>query len=242
MKHFFYTSRLLACLVFFIFATTALANDFQQEIRRQFFEALNSDSLFRNIEQVKKEAESMITKLCSGYPEDNLYGGARAFASQQACSGSVSTAFPGSAYNPRAGGYLVFGNVIVYLTAIPAQTTKIVSQENFLITAVPNPYFPGSYTVSVKVPEGGSAQFMLTKDGIIDIQSISSVYDIENAFLKQNKKISRKTLVTEILEYFKLLKQKQKISSLDFIISMLTSIEAQENFVEYVLQKQGGKK
>lgn len=93
------------------------------------------------------------------------------------------------------------------------------------------------------MPEGGSAQFTLSNDGILDIQNISSIYDIENAFLKQNKKISRKSLVTEMLEYYKMLKQNQKISSIDFIVSMLTSIEAQDNFIEYVLQKkQGGSK
>ncbi|MGB9934265.1 hypothetical protein [Thermodesulfovibrio yellowstonii] len=242
-KHFFYASRLLACLVFFIFATTVFAN----EIRRQFYDYLSSDNLFYNINQVKKEAEKKVTELCSNYSEDYLYGGSRALSSQLVCSNSLAMTFPGSAYNPRAGGYVVFGNVIVYLTPMDfgnkVSVTKIVSQEDFLITAVPNPYFPNAYTVSIKIPEGGSAQFMLAQDGIIDIQNISSVYDLEKSFLKQNQKISKKTLVTEILEYYKLLKQKQKISSIDFILSMLTSVEAQENFIEYVLQKQkGGKK
>lgn len=244
-KHFFYASRLLACLVFFIFATTVFANEFANEIRRQFYDYLSSDNLFYNINQVKKEAEKKVTELCSNYSED--YRGSRALSSQLVCSNSLAMTFPGSAYNPRAGGYVVFGNVIVYLTPMDfrnkVSVTKIVSQEDFLITAVPNPYFPNAYTVSIKIPEGGFAQFMLAQDGIIDIQNISSVYDLEKSFLKQNQKISKKTLVTEILEYYKLLKQKQKISSIDFIFSMLTSVEAQENFIEYVLQKQkGGKK
>lgn len=236
--------RLLACLILLFLINTAFANDFQQEFRSRLHDYLYNDRLFYRIEETKKESEERVNTICHSIRElpHLQHPGSSGFVAQQVCIDTLKGTYPGSIYNPFTGGYVVLGNTIVYLTAIPAKATKIVLQENFLITAVPNPYFPGSYTVSVKVPEGGSAQFMLTKDGIIDIQSISSVYDIEKAFLNQNKKISRKSLVTEMLGYYKALKQFKNVSSIDFILAMLTSIEAQENFIEYVLQKQGGKK
>lgn len=244
MKKYVFISRLLAC--FFVCLYFIDTSSAELEIKNYFYNRFINDELYNYITQVKNNAEERVNEVCIGYKEDQWYPGTVLLMGQLTCTNSISMAYPGSVYNPAKGGYVTFGNVIVYLTGMSfgqkPTATKIVAQENFIITAIPNLYFQDTFTVTVKVPEGGSTQFLLAKNGIIDIQNISSIYEIENALLKQNKKISRKSLVTEMLEYYKMLKQNQKISSIDFIVSMLTSIEAQNDFIEYVLQKQGGGK
>lgn len=171
--------------------------------------------------------------VCSPIPSDGIKGAVNIVACQQ----SINMIYPGSNYHPVRGGTIVIGNNTFYLTNGYPIVTKIVYQEDYNMAVVPNSS-QGGFTITMVVPGGGKAQFVLDSFGIKDIQDMSSIYDIEMAFIKQNVKVTRKKIVKDLLDYYKFLKEKDNsLSSETFITNMLTSIPDQEKFVEFVLSK-----
>lgn len=223
-------SLLLSVMFIFVFVYVSFA---ETNLQSYLFK---TDKLYIYVSEISQKVKDKVNLACLGYREAGGRGGFREAVEIMSCAQAISMIYPTSNYNPATGGYVAFGNTIVYLTALPAEVTKVVVQEDYVVNVIKNPLQPSAYTVTVQVPGGGNAQFLLGEHGILDIQGISTIFDIERALLKQNIRISQKRLVRELLEYYQMLRRVKTVSSLDFILSLLSSVREQEKFIEFVLQ------
>lgn len=213
---------------------------------RQLYQLLQNpytDNLYYKIAENIMKIEDKISSLCKpdlssrnpGIILPGISPGIILAAEAQACQSVVSTFYPGSQYNNLSGGVVVAKNTTFYLTPYPPKVTKIVMNADYTLNAIPA---GDAYTVTISVPGSNQyAQFTLKADGISDIQNISSIYDIQRDFQNQNVKISAKEIVIALLDYFKHLKKTRNINSDTFILNMLTSIKAQQDFIEYYMKK-----
>ncbi len=198
-----------------------------------------TDSYYRGIIEDMLNIQLYIYNRCFKNPLRLDPTGIGYLASIQVCQELIQTLFPGSYFSPSSGGKIISNNVIFFLTD-SLSITKIVDQSE--ITKVIIPFEDREkkeikFAITVAIPESGAkAQFTLGMKGIEEIQDISSIYNIQSTLQRQNVVINSKEIVFAMLEYYKFLKLiniNKEVNSMGFILSMLTSIERQQDFIEF---------
>lgn len=221
------------------------ALDRAREEYKEYVSYLKSGDLFyQRLTQIGLDTRSRIQFCCSQYANEYLpFSGV---VKSQACFRSLELMYPGSSFAPAAGGYVRINNYIVYLTAAPkCDFTKIVYEGDYTIQAAVLSNDPVLkeivYNVYVRIGNR-EAVFTLQKNGIKEIQNISTIYDIQRKFLTAGAQVTENQLLFDLVKYYQFLKsQKKGLSSFDFIQSMLLDLRAQSDFVRFAMQ-QGEKK
>lgn len=214
------------------------SNDFARYLRAEFEKYKRKDKLYLQLQEISEKALKATETCRNDYLK--AYNNVSKLVQIRVCHDSINLAFPGSSYNPVAGGFIKLGNYVVYLTdVLTNQVTKIDYIGEISMSAMKQTDY--TYIVYVEMNKN-NIQFVLSDEGILDILNVSIVYDIERAFLSKNQKVSVKQIVSNLLDYYNhLKKQKIHLSSLDFVVDILSSIQSQQKFVDFILS-QGAKK
>lgn len=214
-------------------------NDFARYLRAEFEKYKRKDKLYLQLQEVSEKALKAIETCRDDFLKAN--NNVSRLVSIRVCHDLINLSFPSSNYNPTTGGFIKLGNYVVYLTDIETnQVTKIDYIGEISMSAMKQTDY--TYIVNVEMNKN-NIQFVLNDERILDILNVSIAYDIERAFLSKNQKVSVKQIVSNLLDYYNYLKKQNiYLSSLDFVIDILSSIQSQQKFVDFVLRNQGVEK